>query len=89
MSPELPGPAASTFQLCPPVVLPFDNNTAYSVMDTDYILHRIIRRIASWGVYSFFTEVRVIGGEKVPLNGPIIVYVSYSPRILYNSHVLI
>ena len=42
-------------------------------MDTDYILHRIIRRIASWAVYSFFTEVRVIGGENVPLNGPIIV----------------
>jgi hypothetical protein len=45
-------------------------------MDTDYILHRIIRRIASWAVYSFFTEVRVIGGENVPMNGPIIVYVS-------------
>jgi 1-acyl-sn-glycerol-3-phosphate acyltransferase len=44
-------------------------------MDTDYILHRILRRIASWAVYSFFTEVRVIGGEKVPMNGPIIVYV--------------
>jgi 1-acyl-sn-glycerol-3-phosphate acyltransferase len=47
-------------------------------MDTDYILHRILRRIASWAVYSFFTEVRVIGGEKVPMNGPIIVYVSLS-----------
>ena len=47
-----------------------------STMDTDYILHRILRRIASWAVYSFFTEVRVIGGEKVPMNGPIIVYVS-------------
>jgi hypothetical protein len=47
-------------------------------MDTDYILHRILRRIASWAVYSFFTEVRVIGGEKVPVNGPIIVYVSLS-----------
>jgi len=47
-------------------------------MDTDYILHRILRRIASWAVYSFFTEVRVIGGENVPMNGPIIVYVSPS-----------
>lgn len=46
-------------------------------MDTDYILHRIIRRIASWAVYSFFTEVRVIGGEKVPAHGPIIVYVMF------------
>jgi hypothetical protein len=60
-------------------------------MDTDYALHRIIRRIASWAVYSFFTEVRVIGGENVPLNGPIIVYVSLyhpSPRILNNTHVV-
>ena len=62
-------------------------------MDTDYILHRILRRIASWAVYSFFTEVRVIGGENVPTNGPIIVYVflsinltrpgSYTTRMLY------
>lgn len=60
-------------------------------MDTDYILHRILRRIASWAVYSFFTEVRVIGGENVPMNGPIIVYVSlnltrpgsYTTRMLY------
>lgn len=61
-------------------------------MDTDYILHRVIRRIASWAVYSFFTEVRVIGGENVPLNGPIIVYVSLSidlrPGILNNTHVV-
>jgi hypothetical protein len=52
--------------------------TERDFMDTDYISHRIIRRIASWAVYSFFTEVRVIGGENVPLNGPIIVYVSLS-----------
>jgi glycerol-3-phosphate O-acyltransferase/dihydroxyacetone phosphate acyltransferase len=51
-------------------------------MDTDYILHRILRRIASWAVYSFFTEVRVIGGEKVPMNGPIIVYVSLSTLLV-------
>jgi hypothetical protein len=49
-------------------------------MDTDYILHRIIVRIASWAVHSFFTEVRVIGGENVPANGPIIVYVSLNLR---------
>ena len=47
-------------------------------MDTDYILHRILRGIASWAVSSFFTEVRVIGGENVPMSGPIIVYVSLS-----------
>jgi glycerol-3-phosphate O-acyltransferase/dihydroxyacetone phosphate acyltransferase len=47
-------------------------------MDADYLLHKIIRRIASWAVYSFFTEVRVIGGENVPANGPIVVYVFLS-----------
>ena len=49
---------------------------SFLFMDTDYyLLHRVLRRIASWGVYSFFTEVRVIGGENVPANGPVIVYV--------------
>lgn len=51
-------------------------------MDTDYILHRILRRIASWAVYSFFTEVRVIGGENVPINGPIIVTATHHNMML-------
>ncbi|KAH9988453.1 hypothetical protein BJV74DRAFT_885341 [Russula compacta] len=51
-------------------------------METDYILHRIIRRIASWAVYSFFTEVRVIGGENVPVNGPIIVTATHHNMML-------
>jgi hypothetical protein len=55
-------------------------------MDTNYyLLHRVLRRIASWGVYSFFTEVRVIGGENVPANGPVIVYVSRS-NLRKDSH---
>ncbi|KAI9463359.1 glycerol-3-phosphate-acyltransferase [Russula earlei] len=51
-------------------------------MDTDYISHKIIRRIASWAVYSFFTEVRVIGGENVPANGPIIVAATHHNMML-------
>ncbi|KAH9022575.1 glycerol-3-phosphate-acyltransferase [Lactarius pseudohatsudake] len=51
-------------------------------MDTDYILHKVIRRIASWAVYSFFTEVRVIGGENVPANGPIIVTATHHNMML-------
>lgn len=47
-------------------------------MDEDYLLHKVLRRFASWAVNSFFTEVRVIGGENVPANGPIIVYVVFS-----------
>jgi len=39
------------------------------------VLHRLIRFISSLAVDTFFTEVRVIGGENVPKDGPIIVYV--------------
>ena len=42
-------------------------------MSDAYILHRIIRRLAGWAVWSFFTEVHVIGEENVPKEGPIIV----------------
>ncbi|KAK6972111.1 PlsC domain-containing protein [Favolaschia claudopus] len=37
------------------------------------ILHRIIRYTAGVGAASFFTEVRVIGSENVPQDGPVIV----------------
>jgi glycerol-3-phosphate O-acyltransferase / dihydroxyacetone phosphate acyltransferase len=42
-------------------------------MSDTKILHRVIRRMAEWAVWSFFTEVHVIGGENVPKDGPIIV----------------
>ncbi|KAH9859064.1 glycerol-3-phosphate-acyltransferase [Lenzites betulinus] len=41
-------------------------------MANAYIVHRVIRRIASWAVVAFFTEIHVIGGENVPRDGPII-----------------
>lgn len=41
-------------------------------MSEAYLAHRIIRRIASWAVVSFFTEIHVIGSENVPRDGPII-----------------
>lgn len=37
------------------------------------IIHRVIRRVAGWAVISFFTEIRVIGEENVPRDGPLIV----------------
>lgn len=37
------------------------------------VLHRLIRFVSDLAVNSFFTEVRVIGGEHVPKEGPIIV----------------
>jgi len=39
------------------------------------VLHIIIRKLCDWALSSFFTEIRVIGGENVPKDGPIIVCV--------------
>lgn len=36
-------------------------------------LHKVLRQLAGWAVWSFFTEVRVVGAENVPVEGPIIV----------------
>ncbi|KAF9566800.1 glycerol-3-phosphate-acyltransferase [Agrocybe pediades] len=45
-------------------------------------LHRLIRFISSLTVTSFFTEVRVIGGENVPPTGPIIVTATHHNMML-------
>lgn len=44
-------------------------------MSDPMALHRLIRLISNWALSSFFEEVRVIGGEHVPKDGPIIVCV--------------
>lgn len=50
---------------------------------TDYKpLHRIIRGTAGLAVDSFFTELRVIGGENVPKKGPIIVCATHHNMML-------
>ncbi|EGO00424.1 hypothetical protein SERLA73DRAFT_181008 [Serpula lacrymans var. lacrymans S7.3] len=46
------------------------------------VLHRVIRRLAGWAVWSFFTEVHVIGGENVPVEGPIIVTATHHNMML-------
>jgi glycerol-3-phosphate O-acyltransferase / dihydroxyacetone phosphate acyltransferase len=46
------------------------------------ILHRLIRGVSGMAARSFFTEIRVVGGEKVPKTGPIIVY-AFSGLISY------
>ncbi|KAL4078255.1 hypothetical protein V8B97DRAFT_1865729 [Scleroderma yunnanense] len=46
------------------------------------MLHRVIRKLAGWAVWSFFTEVRVIGAENVPKDGPIIVTATHHNMIL-------
>ncbi|TDL21704.1 acyltransferase [Rickenella mellea] len=51
-------------------------------MSESKVLHRVIRRIAGWAVWSFFTEVHVIGGENVPADGPIIVCATHHNMML-------
>jgi hypothetical protein len=49
------------------------------------ILHRALRYMSGAAAATFFTEVRVIGGEGVPKDGPIIVYALFSAALTVNS----
>ena len=44
-------------------------------MTETYVAHRIIRKLAHWGVWAFFTRFQVINGENMPDSGPVIVWV--------------
>jgi len=44
-----------------------------TTMPDAYILHRVLRGIATWAVVAFFTEIHIIGSENVPKDSPIIV----------------
>ncbi|RDB16781.1 Glycerol-3-phosphate O-acyltransferase 2 [Hypsizygus marmoreus] len=46
------------------------------------VLHRLLRQISDWALSSFFTEIRVIGGENVPKDGPIIVTATHHNMML-------
>ncbi|KAF7357901.1 PlsC domain-containing protein [Mycena venus] len=46
------------------------------------ILHRALRYMSGVAAASFFTEVRVIGGENVPKDGPIIVTATHHNMML-------
>ncbi|KAG5715948.1 Glycerol-3-phosphate O-acyltransferase 2 [Termitomyces sp. T112] len=46
------------------------------------VLHRVLRQISDWALSSFFTEIRVIGGENVPEDGPIIVTATHHNMML-------
>ncbi|KAF8893430.1 hypothetical protein BD779DRAFT_1609793 [Infundibulicybe gibba] len=45
-------------------------------------LHRLIRGISGLAASSFFTEIRVVGGENVPQDGPIIVTATHHNMML-------
>ncbi|KIP01621.1 hypothetical protein PHLGIDRAFT_38237 [Phlebiopsis gigantea 11061_1 CR5-6] len=51
-------------------------------MSDSKVIHRVIRRIAGLAVVSFFSEVRVIGGERVPREGPIIATATHHNMVL-------
>jgi hypothetical protein len=44
-------------------------------MTEAYVAHRIIRKLAHWGVWAFFTRFQVINGENMPDGGPVIMCV--------------
>ncbi|KAF8632302.1 hypothetical protein AX17_004882 [Amanita inopinata Kibby_2008] len=46
------------------------------------VLHRLIRYVSQLAAASFFTEIRVIGGENVPRHGPIIVTATHHNMII-------
>ncbi|KAJ7028561.1 hypothetical protein C8F04DRAFT_62710 [Mycena alexandri] len=46
------------------------------------VLHRALRWMSSQAAASFFTEVRVIGGDNVPKDGPIIVTATHHNMML-------
>lgn len=47
-----------------------------------WILHRVLVRIAGWAVVSFFSQIRVIGGENVPEHGPLIIAATHHNMML-------
>ncbi|KAF5381135.1 hypothetical protein D9757_009414 [Collybiopsis confluens] len=47
-----------------------------------FILHRLIRYITGIATVSFFTEIRIVGGENVPKTGPIIVCATHHNMML-------
>ncbi|KAJ7094994.1 hypothetical protein C8R44DRAFT_718292 [Mycena epipterygia] len=46
------------------------------------VVHRVLRYMSNQVAASFFTEVRVIGGENVPKDGPIIVTATHHNMVL-------
>ncbi|KAF9029590.1 glycerol-3-phosphate-acyltransferase [Rhodocollybia butyracea] len=47
-----------------------------------FVLHRLIRYVTGLAAVSFFSEIRVIGGENVPQTGPIIVTATHHNMML-------
>lgn len=59
-----------------PLKLPTLSRVPSSTMTEAYVAHRIIRKLAHWGVWAFFARFQVINGENMPDFGPVIMWVS-------------
>ncbi|KAJ3772017.1 glycerol-3-phosphate-acyltransferase [Lentinula raphanica] len=54
-----------------------------SANDFDFfLLHRVIRYVTGLAAVSFFSEIRVVGGENVPQTGPVIVTATHHNMML-------
>ena len=51
-------------------------------------LHRVLRKLAGWAVWSFFSEVHIIGAANVPSDGPMIVFVVFFHLWLVSQKIL-
>ncbi|THH02962.1 hypothetical protein EW145_g6650, partial [Phellinidium pouzarii] len=51
-------------------------------MSENKVIHRVIRRLAGWAMWSFFSEVHIIGEENVPVDGPMIVVATHHNMML-------
>ncbi|KAJ3789571.1 glycerol-3-phosphate-acyltransferase [Lentinula aff. detonsa] len=47
-----------------------------------FLLHRLIRYVTGLAAVSFFSEIRVVGGENVPQTGPVIVTATHHNMML-------
>ncbi|KAJ3886996.1 glycerol-3-phosphate-acyltransferase [Lentinula edodes] len=47
-----------------------------------FLLHRLIRYVTGLAAVSFFSEIRVVGGENVPPTGPIIITATHHNMML-------
>ncbi|KAJ3810864.1 glycerol-3-phosphate-acyltransferase [Lentinula lateritia] len=47
-----------------------------------FLLHRLIRYVTGLAAVSFFSEIRVVGGENVPQTGPIIITATHHNMML-------
>ncbi|KIJ49336.1 hypothetical protein M422DRAFT_224945 [Sphaerobolus stellatus SS14] len=46
------------------------------------LLHRVIRKLATWSVWSFYRDIHVVGEENIPRDGPVIVVCTHHNMLI-------